>query len=159
MFLCKMSNILIIFCFIFVSCVFLHGNDTLSPKNFRYDKNYPKSVKQQARRERGGGPGGLVPPPFLVRSVNPISTKGGTFSPPSITCPPQIFRPCNGPEQYIFLPSFSITAILNFEQECQIHQTILQKSSFYAVLILSQWLLGALPLLESLKCLQCHLVV
>ena len=30
-----------------------------------------------------------MPPPLFVRSVNPISTRGGgTLSPPSITCPP-----------------------------------------------------------------------
>ena len=38
-------------------------------------------------------------PPLFGRSVNPISTRGGKLSPPSITCPPRIFRPCNGPAE------------------------------------------------------------
>ena len=37
----------------------------------------------------GGAGGGMCPPPLFGRSVNPISTRGGTFSPPSITCPPR----------------------------------------------------------------------
>ena len=45
-----------------------------------------------------GGAGGARALPLFGRSVNPISSRGGTFSPPSITCPPQIFRPCDGPE-------------------------------------------------------------
>ena len=35
-----------------------------------------------------GGAGGARAPPLFVRSVNPISTRGGTLSPPSTMCPP-----------------------------------------------------------------------
>ena len=38
------------------------------------------------------GQGGGAPPDF-VRSVNPISTRGQTASPPHFYSPPQIFRP------------------------------------------------------------------
>jgi hypothetical protein len=45
----------------------------------------------QARRKRGGRGGHVPPPPLFVRSVNPISTRGGTLSPPSTMCPPPRF--------------------------------------------------------------------
>ena len=35
-----------------------------------------------------GGAGGACAPPLFDKSVNPISTRGGTLSPPSIMCPP-----------------------------------------------------------------------
>ena len=42
-----------------------------------------------------GGRGGVCPPPVFGRSVNPISTRGGTLSPPSL------------PTQYCTPPRFS----------------------------------------------------
>ena len=39
----------------------------------------------QACRKRGAG--GACAPPLFERSVNPISTRGGTLSPPSTMCP------------------------------------------------------------------------
>ena len=35
-----------------------------------------------------GGRGGAAAPPDFGESVNPISTRGDTLSPPSTTCPP-----------------------------------------------------------------------
>ena len=43
------------------------------------------------------GAGGAIAPPVLGRSVNPISTRGDTLSPPSTTSPPDfqtLQRPC-----------------------------------------------------------------
>ena len=36
----------------------------------------------------GGAGGACAPPPLFDRSVNPISTRGGTISPPGTMCPP-----------------------------------------------------------------------
>ncbi len=41
----------------------------------------------QGRRQQGGW-GGAIAPPVFGRSVNPISTRGDTSSPPSTTSPP-----------------------------------------------------------------------
>ena len=46
-------------------------------------------VHFQARRKRGGG---HVPPLLFGRSVNPISTRVDTLSPPSTMCPPPDFQ-------------------------------------------------------------------
>jgi hypothetical protein len=40
-------------------------------------------VESKIRHVASGGP------PLFDRSVNPISTKGGTLSPPSTMCPPE----------------------------------------------------------------------
>ena len=44
-----------------------------------------------------GGAGGAMAPPIFGRSVNPISTEGGTLCPPHNYVPLHIFRPCDGP--------------------------------------------------------------
>ena len=47
------------------------------------------NVYGTCRPVASGGAGGARAPPLFGRSVNPISTRGGTFSPPSIMCPPR----------------------------------------------------------------------
>ena len=42
----------------------------------------------KCRPVASGGAGGARAPPLFDRSVNPISTRGGTLSPPSTMCPP-----------------------------------------------------------------------
>ena len=48
-----------------------------------------------------------MPPPVFARSVNPISTRGGTLCPPNYYVPPRIFRPCNFPVKISFSEVFS----------------------------------------------------
>ena len=54
---------------------------------------------------QAGGLGGLGPPIF-GRTVNPISTRGADYVHHSTTSlPPQIFRPCDGPDSKRMVPS------------------------------------------------------
>ena len=48
----------------------------------------PAYVLSPSQGRRQGGAWGDLAPPVFVRSVNPISTRGGTLSPPSTTSPP-----------------------------------------------------------------------
>ena len=68
-------------------------------------------IRHATRWEAGGA---RAPPPLFGKSVNPISTRGGTLFPPSTMCP-QIFRPCDGPEA---------KRILGFEHKLREHPFI-----------------------------------
>ena len=51
--------------------------------------NFAYYVVRIAGPSQAGGPWGARAPPLFGRSVNPISTRGGTLSPPSTMCPPR----------------------------------------------------------------------
>ena len=48
-----------------------------------------KKMCFNVRHVSNGGAGGAYAPPVFGRSVNPISTRGGTLSPPSTARPPR----------------------------------------------------------------------
>ena len=60
----------------------------LSPANTEHVTPFMKIPRTDDRPVASGGAGGACAPPLFDRSVNPISTRGGTLSPPSTTCPP-----------------------------------------------------------------------
>ena len=76
---------------------------TTSLVTFGLLQSNPKFILLQLQaRCQGGGAWGASAPPVFGRSVNPISTRGGTLSPPSTTSPPPGFSDLSTALNYVY---------------------------------------------------------
>ena len=57
---------------------------------------------QQGRRKGGGGLWGLQPPQYLAEQLT-LSQPGREIMPTTVLQAPQIFKPCDGPVQDLYI--------------------------------------------------------
>ena len=83
---------------------------------------------------RQGGLGGLQPPQFLTDQLTLSQPGGADYAHHSTTSPPQIFRPCDGPELSIIIILNFIMSLFHF-CETNVFKTTVKKFHLFGTIL------------------------